>query len=310
IEEKQRKFGEAATQGPKVQYTNARKLNRKDELEKDRKKAFDEKEKKDIEEDLDALKKSAKGEQEEEDSIFSKIKIPRAKKFMSAQKSFGKVEGGDSLGKTKPDIEKVEDGQKQDYQNHDEKDGKPTAEPQKADMDYQPASSGKSSAIQSNRLEILRGAEIKIPQSMESEQLPKDRESANPVLDREDISSNLHNDELHNKIRKTEPKISNDGLIFRGKSEISRIDLRQKLRYDPKVYQAQKEAGLFNLSRADRVKLEKEVFSQAYGRNISKTDLKWGIKKLNQKMFGVKNLVEKGKIRKEIKFFKKIGGIK
>ena len=63
------------------------------------------------------------------------------------------------------------------------------------------------------------------------------------------------------------------------------------------------------MSPIERVKLEKEVFSQALGRNISKTDLKWGVKKLNQKMLNAKDISEKGKLRKEIKFLKKIGGI-
>lgn len=97
-------------------------------------------------------------------------------------------------------------------------------------------------------------------------------------------------------------------LMFEGGKEVSRINLRQKLR-SAKVYQAQREVGL-SLTPIERAKLEKEVFSRALGGNISKTDLKWGLKKLNQKMVTSKNLAEKGKIRKEIKFFKKIGGIK
>lgn len=99
-----------------------------------------------------------------------------------------------------------------------------------------------------------------------------------------------------------------DNSIFSGKSEVSRMDLRQKLRKDPKIWQAERAVGL-TLSPAERVKLEKEVFSPALGRNISKSDLNWGIKKLNQKLIGTKNPEEHAKIRKEIQFFKKIGGI-
>ena len=43
--------------------------------------------------------------------------------------------------------------------------------------------------------------------------------------------------------------------------------------------------------------------------DISKTDLKAGVRKLNQKMLSTKNAREHAKIRKEIKFFKKIGGV-
>jgi len=100
-----------------------------------------------------------------------------------------------------------------------------------------------------------------------------------------------------------------DDPFFGNKTEISRSELRQKLSNDPKVWRAQKEVGL-SLSPLERVKLEKEVFSQSLGGNISKADLKSGIKKLNQKMFNSKNISEKAKIRKEISFFKKIGGIK
>ncbi|MBS3065805.1 hypothetical protein J4229_02040 [Candidatus Pacearchaeota archaeon] len=103
-------------------------------------------------------------------------------------------------------------------------------------------------------------------------------------------------------------KKQSDNYFFGDKSEVSRIDLRQKLRKDVNIWRAQKQAGL-NLSPIERVKLEKEVFSQALGRNISKTDLKWGVKKLNQKMLNAKDISEKGKLRKEIKFLKKIGGI-
>lgn len=99
-----------------------------------------------------------------------------------------------------------------------------------------------------------------------------------------------------------------DKSIFGGKSEVSRIDLKQKLRKDPKVWQAERSVGL-TLNPGERANLEKEVFSSSLGRNISKNDLNWGIKKLNQKLLDTKNPDEHAKIRKEIQFFKKIGGI-
>ena len=81
------------------------------------------------------------------------------------------------------------------------------------------------------------------------------------------------------------------------------------MKIDPKVWQAARQAGL-ELSPIERAKLVKEVFSPALGVNISKADLKLSIRKLNQKMLSSKDSGEHAKIRKEIKFFKKIGGIK
>ena len=60
----------------------------------------------------------------------------------------------------------------------------------------------------------------------------------------------------------------------------------------------------------ERSKLIKEVFSSALSRNISKNDLKVSVKKLGKKMLDTKDITAHTKLRKEIKFFKKIGGIK
>jgi hypothetical protein len=97
-------------------------------------------------------------------------------------------------------------------------------------------------------------------------------------------------------------------LMFGGKEEVSRVQLRQKLR-SSKIFNAERQVGL-TLSPVERSKLEKEVFSQSLGGSISKTDLKWGVHKLNQKYLSEKDPEQKAKLRKEIKFFKKIGGIK
>ena len=103
--------------------------------------------------------------------------------------------------------------------------------------------------------------------------------------------------------------VAPDSSMFGGKSEISRRSLEHELRYDPKVWKAQREVGL-NLSPAERAKLVRETFSPVYGQNISKSDLRFSIDKLNRKLIGTKNPAEHAKIRKEIKLFKKIGGIK
>ena len=104
-------------------------------------------------------------------------------------------------------------------------------------------------------------------------------------------------------------KQQTDTSIFEGKPEVPKTKLVQKMRLDPKIWQASRQVGL-TLSPVERSKLIKEVFSPALGRNISKPDLKFSIRKLNRKMLGTKDQKEHEKIRKEIKFFKKIGGIK
>ena len=81
------------------------------------------------------------------------------------------------------------------------------------------------------------------------------------------------------------------------------------MKVDENVWKAQKQAGL-TMSPVQRAKLVKEIFPSVLGRNISKTDLKYSIKKLGRKLIDAKNSDEHAKIRKEIKFFKKIGGIK
>ena len=293
IAEKQQEFGKDLTHAPKMQYMDIKKPSEENTAEKDQKQAFDKKEKKDIEEGLVALKKSAKGEKEEESTVFSKIKIPVSKKFAT---------GGTGAGGGKTVAEKDGGPAKDsniDQEGLDEKNGATGAE-----KSYQPVSSGKESIIQQNRMEMLKGSEIKIPREKIAERaFGAQKDSYNTG---EKISSEIHEDALASRPNSNTKK---DDSIFSGKSEVSRIDLRQKLGGDPKVWLAEKQVGL-TLNSAERGKLEKEVFPQTYGRNISKTDLKWGIKKLNQKMLNTKDSAEKGKIRKEIKFFKKIGGIK
>jgi len=99
-----------------------------------------------------------------------------------------------------------------------------------------------------------------------------------------------------------------DDSIFGGKTEISRVQLRQKLRYDPKIWEAQRDLRM-NLSPMERVKLEKETFASVYGRNISKRDLDLNVKRLSREWSSTTDMKKKETLRKEIKFFKKIGGI-
>jgi hypothetical protein len=65
-----------------------------------------------------------------------------------------------------------------------------------------------------------------------------------------------------------------------------------------------------NLSPIERTKLEKETFAPLYGRNISKEDLKLNVRRLGREWATTGDMKKKETLRKQIKFFKKIGGIK
>ncbi len=99
-----------------------------------------------------------------------------------------------------------------------------------------------------------------------------------------------------------------DFSIFKGGDEISKVKLEQELRKNSKIWESQRQVGL-TLSPAERADLVKKIFTPAQGRNISKADLRQSVRLLNKKLLGTTNMAEHAKIRKEIKFFKKIGGI-
>lgn len=156
----------------------------------------------------------------------------------------------------------------------------------------------KEQKIIASGLERLRGADV--PESSFMEQ----HEDGRPVAAQPPSASA----QTTKTQEVAKPLGKKDTSFFGGKSEVSRSQLRQELG-GKSAYGAAQKVGL-NLSAEERVKLEKTVFSQSYGGNISKTDLKRGIGKLNQKMINAKNPGEHEKIRKQINFFKKIGGIK
>ena len=101
---------------------------------------------------------------------------------------------------------------------------------------------------------------------------------------------------------------SDSSVLFQGRSDVPRMKLEHEMRTNPKIWKAARETML-NLTPIERAKLVKETFSSAYGRNISKTDLKQTVRKLDRKMRASTTPKEHEKLRKEIKFFKKIGGI-
>ena len=101
---------------------------------------------------------------------------------------------------------------------------------------------------------------------------------------------------------------TDSSALFQGRRDIPRMKLEHEMRTNPKIWKAARETML-NLTPIERAKLVKETFSSAYGGNISKTDLKQTVTKLDRKMRASKTPKEHEKLRKEIKFFKKIGGI-
>jgi len=114
-------------------------------------------------------------------------------------------------------------------------------------------------------------------------------------------------DEDTNKVKPAQK--SSDSSVFEGKSELTRKQLKYKLWKDPKVAKAAKESLLF-LKPTERAKLEKEIFPTIYGSNISRSDVKTRMHKLSQKMLSEQNPQAKAMLRKEIKFAKKITGVK
>jgi len=154
-------------------------------------------------------------------------------------------------------------------------------------------------------LSSLKAAgKLKYENPAEKETLESKMPSRTPKSEEEDIYRKI---EIPRAKGKEDNKTA-DSSIFKGRPEVSRRELVQQLKKDPEVWEAQNRAGL-NLSPVERAKLGKEVFSPSLGADISRADLRSSVRKLNRKMIGAKDPVEHAKIRKEIKFFKKIGGL-
>lgn len=101
-------------------------------------------------------------------------------------------------------------------------------------------------------------------------------------------------------------KINSKGL-FGGRDEISRTEMRMKLRNSADVYKAQRAVGL-NLTKEERVKLEKTALPGFYGGRISKTELKNAASRLEkERMSSSLDNKTKETLRKEAKFFRKLG---
>ncbi len=149
-------------------------------------------------------------------------------------------------------------------------------------------------------------------QSLQSLRNSSKQESA-PIFEKPDILKDNLSEKLGIK-RAVKARADHDASIFGGKNELSRIELRRKLRYDPKVWKAGVQTR-FNLTREQRENLEKELFSdiKIYGRNISKEDFKHKLKLMTKERTNAAvkgNFAQQEKLRREINFLKKIGGIK
>ncbi len=158
---------------------------------------------------------------------------------------------------------------------------------------------------QVNRLGYVGYGETKIPVSVRTSQQTSAQEEVS-------VGENVLKDNAIPTKKSPAPKGgkgSDSSILFEGKHDVLKRELEHEMRYNPKIWQAAKDSMLY-LNREERAKLIKDTFSTAYGRNVSQSDLKWGLKKLNRKMLDTKDPKEHAKIRKEIKFFKKIGGIK
>lgn len=163
--------------------------------------------------------------------------------------------------------------------------------------------------------EAITGSQRESSNGTQSPQSLRDssKQEATPVFEKPDILKDNLSEKLGIK-RAVKAKADQDTSIFGGKDEISRLELRRKLRYDPKVWKAGVQTR-FNLTREQRENLEKELFSEfkIYGKNISKEDFKHKLKLMARERMSAAvkgNFVQQEKLRREINFLKKIGGIK
>ncbi len=92
--------------------------------------------------------------------------------------------------------------------------------------------------------------------------------------------------------------------IFDKKREVSRLELREALRKGSPFV-----PGGGMLSREERVKLEKEVFSKFLGSYISKEEFKRTIRDLERKKLYAKSGKEKLELDRKIRYLRHLGGI-
>jgi len=273
---------------------------------------FEEKEEKDIAEGLSRLKSSgpASGgtleskmpsrEENQEEESHERVKIPKAKRFFT------------SNAVTKSEDKNIDAVNKGAHRTQGiaqrvtgfEKTAVTTSHGIIKPMGVV-ALPDKGGNIMSAQVESSQAEKSSSPR----EQLPIPQDQDSPFFQKPDFLKNIVGSEKKAKEKNNTISKSADSSIFGGKEEISRIELRQKLRWDPSVAKAQKDLRM-NLSPVARAKLEKETFSKLYGLNVSKKDLKINLKRMGREWAGTTDMKRKEVLRKQIKFFKKIGGIK
>lgn len=300
--EKAKAEKEAARPKPKILGSDSAKIisSDKEELEEKNKNIIDsqkEKGQKDIAEGLSKLKAGAAPGKEtleskmpsrfedQEENSHEKIKIPRAKRF-TENEDVG-ADPDKNLQQTKSDLQGVSGFEKTAVTTSH---GiiKPTG-----------------SNISSDKAGIASVEAGKINNGIGSEKsLPEHDDKGESFFSKPGF--------LKNAAKKTAVAKSSDTSIFGGKEELTRMQLRHKLRYDPKVWEAGVETRLnlkIDLSRAGRERLEKELFPNTYGRNISKADIKRRVRMMVIEQGGA-DPARRETLRREVKFLKKIGGIK
>lgn len=92
--------------------------------------------------------------------------------------------------------------------------------------------------------------------------------------------------------------------FFGKKGYVSRIELRQKLRKAPSKFSGSGK----RYTKQERVKVEKEMFGNRYGRYITGAEYKDKIRRLEKERYRTKKSSEKIEINKKIKFLKNLTG--
>lgn len=173
--------------------------------------------------------------------------------------------------------------------------------PKKSDSAQAP--SAKAAELEQKPTEIIKKAEIKIP--VEKNQVaPQDREKK-PFMFNEKSEINRERNRERNILEK-------DNTIYGGKDALDRRILKFKLGFAKgdslkEMLKIQRGLGL-RITREERAKLIEKYFPKYYGQQISKSEIKKQIKVVERSP--IKSAGERIQRNKEIKFLKKISGIK
>lgn len=164
---------------------------------------------------------------------------------------------------------------------------------------------------ESDRMELLKGKEVKIVkgQNVHAGDVvgPVAGEGQGEFFDKPEFMKDGLG--MGSSAKKgTESRAKGGSILFGNKEEVSRDELKEKLGKDSSVWKASKDTGLgFNSLEREHIE---EIFPQSMGGNISKSDLKSIIKKIDQKRASITSPAKKDVLRRGSNFLKKIGGVK